>query len=73
MVTEVKRDGEVGCAYMKSFEREQRVKEEGREEGMSESRRATAANLRKMNMPVEQIAQAIDEKVEVVEQWLAGM
>ena len=39
MVTEVKRDGEVGFAYMKSFEREQRVREEGRREGLSEGRR----------------------------------
>ena len=36
MVTEVKRDGEVGFAYMKSFEREQRVREEARCEGLSE-------------------------------------
>ena len=36
MVTEVKRDGEVGFAYMKSFEREQRVREEARQEGLSE-------------------------------------
>ncbi len=36
MVTEVKRDGEVGFAYMKSFEREQRVREEGRLEGLNE-------------------------------------
>ena len=33
MVTEVKQDGEVGLAYMKSFEREQRIREEGIEEG----------------------------------------
>ena len=39
MVTEVKRDGEVGFAYMKSFEREQRVREEARLEGLSEGRR----------------------------------
>ena len=39
MVTEVKRDGEVGFAYMKSFEREQRVREEARQEGLSEGRR----------------------------------
>ena len=36
MVTEVKRDGEVGFAYMKSFEREQRVREEARLEGLTE-------------------------------------
>ena len=39
MVTEVKRDGEVGFAYMKSFEREQRVREEDRLEGLNEGRR----------------------------------
>ena len=38
MVTEIKRDGEVGFAYMKSFEREQRVREEGRLEGLSEGK-----------------------------------
>ena len=38
MVTEIKRDGEVGFAYMKSFEREQRVREEARLEGLSEGR-----------------------------------
>ena len=36
MVTEVKRDGEVGFAYMQSFEREQRVREEARLEGLTE-------------------------------------
>ena len=78
MVTEIKRDGEVGFAYMKSFEREQRVREEGRREGLSEGRieglsegkRTAAINLKAMNMPVEQIAQALEENVEVVEQWL---
>ncbi|MGN0424265.1 MAG: hypothetical protein ACI4FY_03030 [Acetatifactor sp.] len=33
MVTAVKRDREVGLAYMKSFEREQRIREQSREEG----------------------------------------
>ena len=36
MVTEVKRDGEEGFAYMKSFEREQRIREEGLEEGVKQ-------------------------------------
>lgn len=36
MVQAVKRDAEVGLAYMKSFEREQRVREEAREEGREE-------------------------------------
>ena len=29
----VKRDGEVGLAYMKSFEREERIRRQGEEEG----------------------------------------
>ena len=33
MVTEVKRDGKVGLTYMKSFEIEQRIREEGLAEG----------------------------------------
>ena len=33
MVTAVKRDGEVGLAYMKSFEREERIHKQGEEEG----------------------------------------
>lgn len=33
MVTAVKRDGEVGLAYMKSFEREERIRKQGEAEG----------------------------------------
>ena len=36
MVMEVKRDGEVGFAYMKSFEREQRIRAEGKVEGKAD-------------------------------------
>ncbi len=54
-------------------------REEGREEGLSEGlgkgrtegKRTAAINLKAMNMPIEQIAQVIEENVEVVEQWLA--
>lgn len=38
MVTEVKHDGKVGFAYMKSFEREQRIKEQSRQEGKAEGK-----------------------------------
>ena len=34
MVTAVKRDGEVGLAYMKSFEREERIRRQGEAEGL---------------------------------------
>lgn len=37
MVTAVKRDGKVGLAYMKSFEMEQRIREEGRKESLAEA------------------------------------
>ena len=39
MVTAVKRDGEVGLAYMKSFEREERIRKQGEEEGRKEGKK----------------------------------
>ena len=45
--------------------------EEGRERGISESRRQTAINLSKMGMDVEKIAQAVEASVEEVQTWLA--
>ena len=48
-----------------------RGRREGLSEGRTEGRRAAAINLKAMNMPIEQIAQALEENVEVVEQWLA--
>ena len=36
MVTAVKRDGEVGLAYMKSFEREEQIRKQGEAEGKAE-------------------------------------
>ena len=35
-MTAVKRDGEVGLAYMKSFEREERIRKQGEAEGKAE-------------------------------------
>ena len=45
---------------------------EGRLEGQLEGKRTTAVNLQKINMPIEQIAQIVEESLETVEQWLAG-
>ena len=53
-------------------EGELKGKREGRLEGQIEGKRTTAANLKKINMPVEQIAQIVEESLETVEQWLAG-
>ena len=44
---------------------------EGRLEGQLEGKRTTATNLKKINMPVEQIAQIVEESLETVEQWLS--
>ncbi|MDE6421582.1 MAG: hypothetical protein K2K87_13820, partial [Lachnospiraceae bacterium] len=38
MVTAVKRDGKVGLAYMKSFEIEERIREEGIAEGITQGK-----------------------------------
>ena len=56
---------------MKELLHDDDVREEGREEGRAEGKRAAAINLKAMNMPTEQIAQALEENVEVVKQWLA--
>ena len=39
IVTDIKKDGEVGLAYMKSVEIEKRIREEGRAEGRAEGRK----------------------------------
>ena len=57
--------------YMKELLHDDDVREEGRAEGREEGRRAAAIRLKAMNMSTEQIAQALEENVEVVEQWLA--
>ena len=54
--------------------REGRIEGERKGElrGQLEGKRTTATNLKKINMPVEQIAQIVEESLETVEQWLAG-
>ena len=52
--------------------REERGRSIGLREGRLAEKRATAANLKKINMSVEQIAQIVEESLETVEQWLAG-
>ena len=43
----------------------------GELKGQLEGKRTTATNLKKINMPVEQIAQIVEESLETVEQWLS--
>ena len=52
-------------------EGELKGKLEGRLEGQLEGKRTTAVNLKKINMPVEQIAEIVEESLETVERWLA--
>ena len=44
----------------------------GQIKGQLEGKRTTAVNLQKINMPIEQIAEIVEESLETVEQWLAG-
>ena len=74
-VGRARRNEEWRSEYMKELLHDDDVREEGRAEGRAEGRvegrKTTAINLKAMNMPVEQIAQAIEENVEIVEQWLS--
>ena len=46
-------------------------KQEGIQKGRQEEKQSIALNLAKMDMTVEQIAKAVEEKAAVVEKWLA--
>ena len=47
--------------------------EQGLQQGERNAKRRTARNLAEMGMAVEQIAQAVQEPVGLVEEWLSGM
>ena len=55
--------------------REERGRNEGRSEGRSEgeihSKRRTARNLTKMGMSIEQIAEAVEEDISVIKEWIS--
>lgn len=51
--------------------REERGRNEGRSEGENDSKRRTARNLTKMGMSIEQIAEAVEEDISVVKEWIA--
>lgn len=46
--------------------------EDGMREGQQEEKRTVAVNLAKIGMPADKIAQAVEEDVSVVQQWLAA-
>lgn len=51
--------------------REERGRNEGRSEGENDSKRRTARNLIKMGMSIEQIAEAVEEDISVIKEWIA--
>lgn len=67
MVTEVKHDREVGSAYMKSFEIEQRVRAEGRAEGRAEERINTEQE-RKRAEKAEERVEALEKRIQELEE-----
>ena len=62
MVTAVKRDGEVGLAYMKSFEREARIRRQGEAEGIIKT-------SRKFGKSEEEILALLQEELQISEEW----
>ena len=65
MVTAVKCDGEVGYAYMKSFEREQQIEAKGRAEGRAEGRDRTLVEQVCKKLRKGQNAEQISDDLEV--------
>ena len=71
LMTEVKEDEEVGVSYMKSWEREEYIRREGRKEGTIEGRQSLLVSLvcRKMqkNYSVPDIADMLEEEEIVIQ------
>lgn len=64
------KESEKGIEYMcKEMEE---IRAVGREEGRMEEKMETANNLYKMGMPLEQIAQAVQVSVQMIQEWLSG-
>ena len=71
---ELEKEGSVMSEEFESLLNEKLAmrEERGKIKGQIEGKRTTAANLKKINMPVEQIAEIVEESLETVEQWLEG-
>ena len=69
MVTAVKRDGEVGLAYMKSFEREERIRKQGLEEGLQEGKEVEIIKLgSKFGKSDAEILALLQEELQITEE-----
>lgn len=64
MVTEIKRDKEASVEYMKAYEREQMIREEGIEQGIERGRKE---NLRECIEKMVQNGLSADEIVKILE------
>lgn len=69
IVTEVKADREVGLAYMKAFEVEKRIRDEGRAEGKAE---AVMALLEEIGLVSEDLEERLREQKDqdILRKWL---
>ena len=69
MVVAVKQDGEVGLAYMKSFEIEEKIRREGeergREEGIQEGIHGMIRTCRRFKQTDAQIVQLLQEELNI--------
>ena len=69
MVTDVKRDGEVGLAYMKSFEREERIRKQGLKEGLQEGKEVEIIKLgSKFGKSDAEILALLQEELQITEE-----
>ena len=69
MVTEVKHDGKVGLAYRKSFERDKRLLERGREEGEALEHRNTERERARAEAS-EAKAKALEDRLQELEKMI---
>ena len=63
MVEAVKQDGEVGLAYMKSFEIEEKIRREGEERGREEGIHGMIRTCRRFKQTDAQIVQLLQEEL----------
>ena len=66
MVTAVKQDGEVGLAYMKNFEIEQRIRKQGIQQGKQEFIKTLVLQKREKGKDIAQIADELEQSEEMI-------
>ena len=70
MVTAVKQDGEVGLAYMKNFEIEQRIRKQGIQQGIQQGKQEFIKTLvlqkREKGKDIAQIADELEQSEEMI-------